>query len=84
MPRISLRRIIWPCRRVAQNSIDSAISKTINLPAEIDFDAFKTVYTQAYQSGCKGCTTYRPNAITGSVLEAEETAKDTENKKNEV
>jgi ribonucleoside-diphosphate reductase alpha chain len=53
---------------VAQRFIDSSISKTINLPAEISFEAFKDVYTRAYALGCKGCTTYRPNDVTGSVL----------------
>ncbi len=53
----------------AQKWVDSSISKTINVPADIDFEAFKDVYLQAYESGCKGCTTYRPNAVTGSVLE---------------
>jgi ribonucleoside-diphosphate reductase alpha chain len=54
----------------AQKHIDSSISKTINVPAEISFEAFKDVYLKAYELGCKGCTTYRPNAVTGSVLEA--------------
>jgi ribonucleoside-diphosphate reductase alpha chain len=53
-----------------QKYIDSAISKTINLPAEISFEDFRDVYTYAYEAGCKGCTTYRPNDITGSVLTA--------------
>jgi ribonucleoside-diphosphate reductase alpha chain len=52
----------------AQPFIDSAISKTINVPASISFDAFKDVYLAAYRDGCKGCTTYRPNDVTGSVL----------------
>ncbi len=51
-----------------QKYVDSSISKTINCPEDIDFEAFKDVYLQAYESGCKGCTTYRPNDITGSVL----------------
>jgi ribonucleoside-diphosphate reductase alpha chain len=55
----------------AQRHIDSSISKTINVPAAISFAAFKDVYAQAYDLGCKGCTTYRPNAVTGAVLEAE-------------
>jgi len=55
-----------------QKHIDSSISKTINVPAEIAFDRFKDVYRQAYTLGCKGCTTYRPNEITGAVLEARE------------
>ncbi|WP_185804365.1 adenosylcobalamin-dependent ribonucleoside-diphosphate reductase [Pontivivens nitratireducens] len=52
----------------AQKWIDSSISKTINCPADIDFDAFKDVYLEAWGTGCKGCTTYRPNDVTGSVL----------------
>jgi ribonucleoside-diphosphate reductase alpha chain len=57
-----------------QKYIDSSISKTINLPADIGFDAFKDVYLQAYELGCKGCTTYRPNEITGAVLEVKKDA----------
>jgi ribonucleoside-diphosphate reductase alpha chain len=55
-----------------QQFIDSSISKTINCPEDISFDAFKDVYAQAYELGCKGCTTYRPNEITGAVLEVRE------------
>ncbi|HXP95351.1 MAG TPA: adenosylcobalamin-dependent ribonucleoside-diphosphate reductase, partial [Telmatospirillum sp.] len=43
---------------VAQKFIDSSISKTINVPESIDFEEFKGVYLQAYELGCKGCTTY--------------------------
>ena len=57
-----------------QRHVDSAISKTVNLPEDIGFEAFKQVYRLAYDSGCKGCTTYRPNAITGSVLSVEPVA----------
>ncbi len=53
----------------AQEFVDSSISKTINLPREISFEAFKHVYEEAYAAGCKGCTTYRPNDVTGAVLE---------------
>jgi ribonucleoside-diphosphate reductase alpha chain len=56
----------------AQPFIDSAISKTINVPASISFEDFSHVYLEAYESGCKGCTTYRPNDVTGSVLSVEE------------
>ncbi|WP_029085806.1 adenosylcobalamin-dependent ribonucleoside-diphosphate reductase [Brevundimonas aveniformis] len=52
----------------AQGRIDSSISKTINCPEDIAFGAFSDVYVQGYRMGCKGLTTYRPNAITGSVL----------------
>ena len=58
----------------AQNWIDSSISKTINCPEDISFQEFKDVYLQAYELGCKGCTTYRPNAVTGSVLSVSESS----------
>jgi len=58
----------------AQRWVDSSISKTINVPADIGFDAFRDVYLLAWESGCKGCTTYRPNAVTGSVLTVAEGA----------
>ncbi len=61
-----------------QKYIDSSISKTINVPVDFPFEQFKDVYLQAYELGCKGCTTYRPNDITGSVLEVKsEVAPDT-------
>ncbi|TCS59681.1 ribonucleoside-diphosphate reductase class II [Primorskyibacter sedentarius] len=56
----------------AQKWVDSSISKTINCPEDISFDAFKDVYMSAYETGCKGCTTYRPNDVTGSVLSVSE------------
>jgi ribonucleoside-diphosphate reductase alpha chain len=56
----------------AQKWVDSSISKTINCPADISFDDFQQVYMAAWDQGCKGCTTYRPNAVTGSVLSVSE------------
>ncbi|MCH8466063.1 MAG: adenosylcobalamin-dependent ribonucleoside-diphosphate reductase [Roseinatronobacter sp.] len=56
----------------AQKWVDSSISKTINCPEDISFEAFKDVYMAAWDMGCKGCTTYRPNAVTGSVLSVSE------------
>ena len=53
----------------AQAFVDSSISKTINCPEEMEFDDFKDIYMRAYDLGCKGCTTYRPNPVTGAVLE---------------
>ncbi|WP_107496379.1 adenosylcobalamin-dependent ribonucleoside-diphosphate reductase [Thalassobius sp. I31.1] len=61
----------------AQKWIDSSISKTINCPEDINFDDFKEVYMQAWDSGCKGCTTYRPNDVTGSVLSVSEESEKT-------
>lgn len=54
-----------------QPYVDSAISKTINCPEDISFESFRDIYLAAYESGLKGCTTYRPNAITGAVLSRE-------------
>ena len=51
-----------------QPHVDSAISKTINCPAGIDPEAFEHLYLEAYDLGLKGCTLFRPNAVTGSVL----------------
>lgn len=62
----------------AQKWIDSSISKTINCPEDISFDDFKDVYMMAWEMGCKGCTTYRPNDVTGSVLEVKEESGDDE------
>jgi ribonucleoside-diphosphate reductase alpha chain len=52
-----------------QKHVDSAISKTINVPADFPFEQFKDVYLSAYDAGCKGCTTYRPSDVRGAVLE---------------
>ena len=59
----------------AQKWVDSSISKTINCPEDIAFEDFKEVYMEAYETGCKGCTTYRPNDVTGSVLSVDEPKK---------
>lgn len=56
----------------AQALIDSSISKTVNCPEDIAFDAFADIYVEGYHLGCKGLTTYRPNAVTGSVLSVAE------------
>lgn len=52
----------------AQQLIDSSISKTVNVPADIGFDDFQSLYRDGFTQCCKGMTTYRPNAVTGSVL----------------
>ena len=51
-----------------QAHVDSSISKTINCPESLAFEAFRNIYTEAYALGLKGCTTFRPNPVTGSVL----------------
>ena len=61
----------------AQKWVDSSISKTINCPEDISFEDFKDVYMEAWDTGCKGCTTYRPNDVTGSVLSVSESSEKT-------
>ncbi len=51
-----------------QRHVDSSISKTINCPADISFEAFETIYLEAFDLGLKGCTAYRPNDVTGAIL----------------
>ena len=48
--------------------VDTAISKTVNVPADYPYAEFQNLYMQAWQSGLKGLATYRPNAVMGSVL----------------
>lgn len=44
----------------AQRHVDSAVSKTCNVPSNFPYDEFKDLYRMAWENGCKGCTTYRP------------------------
>ncbi len=55
--------------------VDNSISKTINVPRDFPFAAFQDIYDRAYDLGLKGCTTFRPNPVTGTVLSADD-AKD--------
>lgn len=50
--------------------VDNAISKTINVPAGYAISAFRFLYERAYELGLKGCTTFRPNPVTGEILAA--------------
>ncbi len=51
-----------------QPFVDNSISKTINVPSGYPFAEFRKIYDLAYDRGLKGCTTFRPNPITGVVL----------------
>lgn len=48
--------------------VDTAISKTVNVPEDYPYEQFTDLYMMAYKLGLKGITTYRPNSVTGSVL----------------
>ncbi|WP_299767933.1 adenosylcobalamin-dependent ribonucleoside-diphosphate reductase [uncultured Pseudoteredinibacter sp.] len=54
----------------AQNWIDSSISKTINVPTDMDYEEFKDIYLYAHKKGLKGCTTFRfnPEAFQGVLV----------------
>jgi ribonucleoside-diphosphate reductase alpha chain len=51
-----------------QPYVDSAISKTINVPEDYAYDDFQDLYQSAYHHGLKGCTAFRPNPVTGEIL----------------
>jgi ribonucleoside-diphosphate reductase alpha chain len=53
---------------VIQPHVDQAISKTINVPVDFEFAVFRDLYQFAYDQGLKGCTTFRPNPVTGEIL----------------
>ena len=55
--------------QAVQPFIDTAISKTVNVPADYPYDDFKDLYLQAWRARLKGLATYRPNTIRGAVLE---------------
>jgi ribonucleoside-diphosphate reductase, adenosylcobalamin-dependent len=63
----------------AQKWVDSSISKTINVPTNIAYDAFKDIYLYAYEKGLKGCTTFRfnPEAFQGVLVKEEDLANTT-------
>ena len=52
-----------------QPFVDTAISKTVNVPADYPYEDFKGLYQQAWRAQLKGLATYRPNTILGAVLE---------------
>jgi ribonucleoside-diphosphate reductase alpha chain len=56
---------------VLQPFVDNSISKTINVPPDCPFSEFRQIYDLAYDRGLKGCTTFRPNPVTGTVLSEE-------------
>ncbi|MEN8108186.1 MAG: adenosylcobalamin-dependent ribonucleoside-diphosphate reductase [Pseudomonadota bacterium] len=61
---LEMQAVLQPC-------VDSAISKTINVPEDYTFDDFQDLYRLAWDSGLKGCTTFRTNPVTGEILSSE-------------
>jgi ribonucleotide reductase alpha subunit len=56
----------------AQQWIDSAVSKTINMTGNMPWEAFKGVYRNAWELGCKGCATFNADGKRGALLVAAE------------
>lgn len=56
-----------------QPFVDNSISKTINVPKDCPFSEFRQIFDLAYDWGLKGCTTFRPNPVSGAVLSADST-----------
>lgn len=61
-----------------QPFVDNAISKTVNVPVSFPFSKFKNLYDMAFDLGLKGCTTFRPNPVTGVILEHDAKAEEIE------
>jgi len=51
-----------------QPYIDTSISKTVNVPEDYPYEAFRNLYLDAWRAGLKGLATYRPNSVLGAVL----------------
>lgn len=56
----------------ASTYVDSAVSKTCNVPTDIDWEAFKSIYFRAWAGNCKGCTTYRVVGKREAIIESAE------------
>ncbi|GAB3086687.1 adenosylcobalamin-dependent ribonucleoside-diphosphate reductase [Cupriavidus yeoncheonensis] len=54
--------------QAVQPYIDTSISKTVNVPEDYPYEAFRNLYFEAWKAGLKGLATYRPNSVLGAVL----------------
>ncbi|MDP2267240.1 MAG: adenosylcobalamin-dependent ribonucleoside-diphosphate reductase [Thiobacillus sp.] len=61
LAHLQMQAALQPC-------VDNAISKTINVAADIPYPRFEAIYRQAHALALKGCTVFRPNAITDAIL----------------
>lgn len=54
--------------KVASQYVDSAVSKTCNVDGSMPWEDFKNIYVDAWQSGCKGCTTFNKDGKRMGIL----------------
>ena len=52
----------------AQNHVDSAVSKTVNMTSAMPWEEFKELYRTAWEMNCKGCATFNSDGKRGSLL----------------
>jgi len=56
---------------VASTRVDSAVSKTCNVPTHTPWEDFKALYFKAWKGGAKGITTYRIGGKRSGILSEE-------------
>ena len=56
----------------AQRSVDSAVSKTVNMTSAMPWNDFKQLYQMAWAYGCKGCATFNSDGKRGALLVAKD------------
>ena len=63
---------------------DSALSKTVNVPADYSFEEFKNLYEDAWETGViKGLTTYRAGTMSAVLEDADEDDEEDVNSEDE-
>jgi len=65
----------------AQLWVCHGISKTCNLPEDVDKSVVSDVYMKAWKSGCKGFTVYREGSRDGVLIPIENVSKETDRSK---
>ena len=69
---------------VFQESVDSAISKTINFPNSATEDDVESAYMLSWELGCKGITVYRAGSREAEVLTAGQSENTSNNESSEL
>ncbi|MBF88320.1 MAG: ribonucleoside-diphosphate reductase, adenosylcobalamin-dependent [Candidatus Marinimicrobia bacterium] len=67
---------------VIQKYIDTSISSTVNLSANVNKDTVADIYMRAYKAGLKGITVYRESSREGILISEEQKAKENGEERN--